>query len=60
MGILDAGINLLKDIKGIPYRGIGTGVQRILRECKNAGINVDFIEEKEAEQFKVIFFRNVE
>jgi predicted HTH transcriptional regulator len=53
-------VSLLKDIKDIPYRGIGTGVQRILRECKNAGINVDFIEEKGAEQFKVVFYRNVE
>lgn len=52
-------VSLLKDIKGIPYRGIGTGVQRIIRECKNAGINVDFIEEKGAEQFKVIFYRIV-
>ncbi len=52
-------VSLLKDIKEIPYRGIGTGVQRILRECKNAGINVDFVDEKDAEQFKVIFYRTV-
>jgi uncharacterized membrane protein YesL len=35
-----------------------TGIQRIMHECKNAGITVDFIEEKENEQFKVIFHRN--
>lgn len=52
-------VSLLKDIKGIPYRGIGTGVQRIIRECKNAGIKVDLIEEKDAEQFKVVFCRIV-
>ncbi len=52
-------VSLLKDIKGIPYRGIGTGVQRIIRECKNAGIKVDFIEDKDAEQFKVVFYRIV-
>lgn len=51
-------VSMLKDIENIPYRGIGTGVQRILRECENAGITVDFIEEKESEQFKVIFFRS--
>lgn len=51
-------VSLLKDLEGIPYRGIGTGIQRIMHECKNAGITVDFIEEKENEQFKVIFHRN--
>lgn len=51
-------VSMLKDIENIPYRGIGTGVQRILRECENAKITVDFIEEKDGEQFKVIFYRN--
>ena len=51
-------VSMLKDIEGIPYRGIGTGVRRILYECENAGITVDFIEEKDNEQFKVIFYRN--
>jgi predicted HTH transcriptional regulator len=51
-------VSMLKDIEGIPYRGIGTGVRRILRECENAGITVDFIEEKYNEQFKVIFYRS--
>ena len=52
-------VSMLKDIENIPYRGIGTGIQRILHECKNAGITVDFIEEKKHEQFKVIFYRNI-
>ena len=51
-------VSMLKDFEDIPYRGIGTGIHRILHECENAGITVDFIEEKEAEQFKVIFHRN--
>ena len=51
-------VSMLKDIEGIPYRGIGTGVWRIMHECENAGITVDFIEEKDNEQFKVIFYRN--
>ncbi len=51
-------VSMLKDIEGIPYRGIGTGIRRIMRECENAGITVDFIEEKYNEQFKVIFYRN--
>lgn len=50
-------VSLLKDVENIPYRGIGTGVQRILHECRDAGITVDFLEEKENEQFKVIFYR---
>ncbi len=50
-------VSLLRDIKDIPYRGIGTGVQRILHECKNAGIKLDFIDERDAEQFKVVFYR---
>ncbi len=51
-------VSMLKDIKEIPYRGIGTGIQRILRECKIASVKVNFIEEKEAEQFKVTFYRS--
>ena len=51
-------VSMLKDFEDIPYRGIGTGIHRILHECKNAGIIVEFIEEKGAEQFKVIFHRN--
>ncbi|VVB91085.1 Putative DNA-binding domain protein [uncultured archaeon] len=53
-------VSLLKDVEGIPYRGIGTGVQRIISECKKAGTKVDFINETEAEQFRVIFHRNIE
>ncbi|RZN40348.1 MAG: transcriptional regulator [Methanosarcinales archaeon] len=51
-------VSMLKDIEGIPYRGIGTGIRRIMRECKNVGITVDFTEEKDNEQFKVIFYRS--
>ncbi len=34
------------------------GIQRILRECKITSVKVNFIEEKEAEQFKVTFYRS--
>ncbi|WP_434655945.1 RNA-binding domain-containing protein [Thermoanaerobacterium thermosaccharolyticum] len=42
----------------IPYRGIGSGIRRMIAECKKAGIKEpEFIEDKEAELFKVIFYR---
>ncbi len=50
-------VSMLKDIEAIPYRGIGTGILRIIQECKKAGIKVDFVEEKQNEQFRVIFHR---
>ncbi|NPV74497.1 MAG: transcriptional regulator [Pelotomaculum sp.] len=50
--------SLVRDIKEIPYRGAGTGIQRIIRACKEAGIRVEFINNEEGEQFKVIFYRD--
>jgi ATP-dependent DNA helicase RecG len=48
----------IKDIPGIPYRGMGTGISRIIKSCKEAGVNVDFSNDTEAGQFKVVFWRN--
>jgi len=39
----------------MPYRGAGTGIQRIIRACKEAEIRVEFINDEEGEQFKVVF-----
>src|SRR5690554_2315486 len=47
----------IKDIKGIPYRGIGTGVARIIKSCKEENVTVDFHNEIEKNQFKVVFTR---
>jgi predicted HTH transcriptional regulator len=47
----------IKDIPGIPYRGMGTGVSRIIKSCREAAIKVDFINDSNAGQFKVIFWR---
>jgi len=42
----------------IPYRGIGSGISRMIRECKKAKIPApEFIEDRKSELFKVIFFR---
>jgi predicted HTH transcriptional regulator len=47
----------IKDIPGIPYRGMGTGVSRIIKSCKGAGVPVEFHNDPETEQFTVIFGR---
>jgi ATP-dependent DNA helicase RecG len=47
----------IKDIPGIPYRGMGTGVSRIIKSCQEAALQVDFINDTDAGQFKVIFWR---
>jgi len=49
--------SLVKDIDNIPYRGVGTGISRILKECLEAKVNVELIDNKEAEQFTVVFTR---
>lgn len=42
----------------IPYRGIGSGVIRMINECRNTGIpDPELVEDKEAELFKVVFIR---
>jgi predicted HTH transcriptional regulator len=43
---------------GIPYRGIGSGILRMIKECRNYGIPApEFVEDKNAELFKVEFTR---
>jgi len=32
----------IKDIKGIPYRGIGVGVARMIKSCRDSGIEINF------------------
>ncbi len=42
----------------IPYRGIGSGVMRMISECRKSGIPTpEFVENREANFFKVIFAR---
>jgi len=50
-------VSMVRDMEGIPYRGVGTGIIRIINECKQEGIAVDLIDEGQTEQFKVIFYR---
>lgn len=42
----------------VPYRELGSGIPRIIQSCEEAGIKVDFINQKEGTgQFKVVFWR---
>lgn len=47
----------IKDMARIPYRGIGTGISRIIKSCEEEDIAVDFLNEVEKNQFRVIFWR---
>lgn len=43
---------------GFPYRGLGTGVPRMIEECRNANLpEPQLIEDKTGEVFRVIFHR---
>ena len=43
---------------GFPYRGLGTGVPRMIEECRNAKLpEPQLIEDKTGEVFRVIFHR---
>ncbi len=43
---------------GIPYRGLGSGVPRMIEECRKANLpEPQFIEDKVAETFTVVFNR---
>lgn len=51
-------LSYIENLKDIPFRGVGSGIPRIIKSCKDAGIKVDFINCKEGPgQFKVIFWR---
>jgi predicted HTH transcriptional regulator len=42
----------------IPYRGIGSGIRRMISECESAGLRApEFFEDKDIQQFKVVFYR---
>ncbi len=52
-------LSYIKDLPNIPYRGIGSGIPRIIETCEKVGIKVDFINYIEGSgQFKVVFWKN--
>ncbi len=50
----------IKEIKGIPYRGTGMGIARIIKSCREDDLKVDFDDEIEKNQFKVTFWRKAD
>lgn len=49
----------IKDLPGIPYRGIGTGIIRIMKSCQLEGISVDFDDDPLTNQFRIVFHRSI-
>ncbi len=51
-------LSYVESFPEIPYRGIGSGIPRIIESCRSAGVKVDFINCPEGPgQFKVVFMR---
>lgn len=52
-------LSYIKDLPNIPYRGIGSGIPRIIETCEKVGIKVNLINYIEGSgQFKVVFWKN--
>jgi len=50
-------LNFLEKDKKFKYSGMGRGIERILRYCEKENINVNFINDKKQNLFKVILYR---
>ncbi len=50
---------LEKDTK-FRYSGKGTGIPRVIKSCEEAELKVEFIDDKQKQQFRVIFYRKKE
>ena len=45
----------------LPYRGLGSGIPRMIEECRKAKLpEPEFIEDKITETFKVVFYRPID
>jgi predicted HTH transcriptional regulator len=52
-------LSFIKDLQKVTFRGVGSGIPRIIDSCKKAEIEVEFINQKEGlGQFKVVFWRH--
>jgi hypothetical protein len=40
------------------YSGRGSGIPSVLKMCNQAGVKVQFLDDKQKQQFKVTFFRD--
>lgn len=50
-------LSFLEKDKKFRYSGRGSGIPRVIKKCKEANINVEFLNDKSKQQFKVIFQR---
>ena len=45
----------------LPYRGLGTGIPRMIEECRKVNLpEPELIEDKTSETFKVVFHRPID
>ncbi len=50
-------LSMLQRDREFKYSGRGSGIPRIVRSCREAGLNVDFVNDKKLQFFKVAFAR---
>lgn len=50
-------LSFLEKDPGFSYSGRGSGIPSVLKMCKQAGVEVQFLDDKQKQQFKVTFFR---
>lgn len=51
-------LSFLEKDPGFSYSGRGSGIPTVLKICKQAGVRVQFLDDKQKQQFKVTFFRD--
>jgi ATP-dependent DNA helicase RecG len=51
-------LSFLEKDPGFSYSGRGSGIPTVLKMCKQAGVKVQFLDDKQKQQFKVTFFRD--
>jgi ATP-dependent DNA helicase RecG len=50
-------LSFLEKDPGFSYSGRGSGIPSVLKMCNQADVRVEFLDDKQTQQFKVTFFR---